>query len=179
MLITKKKSQILPPKPTKSYFKWYLLGFVLLLAAIALFFSQTNFEKSVQKNKLGEITDISEKQKEKFRADSAKLNQCVQYALIANEDGWYEKCDKTGKFYLLKGEVWKYGVTCEGNPENRYENSFYDNNNLIFQVQFRGNHLACEIEEKRKLYFYPTMPENLRREAHQKLVLPIGNCKYQ
>jgi hypothetical protein len=162
MLITKKKSQILPPKPTKSYFKWYLWGFVLLLAAIALFFSQTNFEKSVQKNKMGEITDISEKQKEKFRADSAKLNQCVQYVILARSSGWYEKCDKTGKIYLFAGEIWKYGVTCEKNPHSRYSTDFYEINNLIFRTQFLGNLLECQVEEKRKLYFYPTLPENLK-----------------
>ena len=60
-----------------------------------------------------------------------------------------------------------------------YKPEFYELNNLRVIVQFRSNRLACEMEEKRKLYYYPALPENLKRPESERLILPVGNCKTQ
>jgi len=165
----------LVPKPKKDFSTiWIVLGIFFL--ALFIYFS---FEKSVKKDQNGKIIGISEAQQEKFRADSLKLSNCVQYVLRARNNGFYARCDGQGKVFLLAGEVYKYGVTCEPIPQRRYSNSFYETNNLRFVVQFFGHHLACEIEEKRKLYHYPALPENLKRPEKERLILPIGNCKTQ
>jgi len=160
-------------KPKKGFPKTYvLLGLVFL--AFALYFS---YQKSVKKDQNGEIIGISEAQQEKFRADSLRLTKCIQYALIAKSDGFYEPCNGQGKVFLFKGEIYKYGFTCEQNPEHRYSLQFYKNNDIRFLPQFYGNIFDCQVEEKRKLYNYPALPENIKRPEHQRLILPIGNCK--
>jgi len=138
-----------------------------------------SFEKSVKKDQNGKIIGISEAQQEKFRADSLKLSNCVQYVLRARNNGFYARCDGQGKVFLLAGEVYKYGVTCEKNATERYPKSFYEENNLEFLPQFYGNVYQCQVEEKRKLYHYPALPENLKRPENERLILPIGNCKTQ
>jgi len=166
---------ILEPKPKKPFpIVWLLLGSVFLV--FVMYFS---YQKSVKKDKNDQIVDISENQKQKFRADSLKLMNCVQYALIARNDGFYERCDGQGKVFLFKSEIYKYGVTCHKVPQNRYSTKYYTENNVLFVQQFIGHRAACEIEEKRKLYYYPALPENIKRPENQRLILPIGNCKTQ
>jgi hypothetical protein len=113
----------------------------------------------------------------KFLADSAKMQKCVQYALLANADGFYSVCASPRVVHLKKNEVWKYGVTCEENPNSRYSESYFLENKVIFVPEFYGNKLECEIEEKRKLIFYPLLPENIAREKEDRLILPPGNCQ--
>jgi hypothetical protein len=112
----------------------------------------------------------------KFLADSAKMQKCVQYALVAEDSGFYVTC--TGeKYYLNEQEVWKYGVTCEAVPANRYAAAYYKGKKLRFVPQFYGTKAECELEEKRKLFLYPILPENLARKPNFRLVLPPGNCQ--
>jgi len=60
---------------------------------------------------------------------------------------------------------------------NRYGKSYLQDRQLDFEPQFFGNILECQMEEKRKLYYYPALPENTKRPESQRLILPIGNCK--
>lgn len=160
------------PKPKKfPAVAWILAGFLLVCV---VYFS---FEKSVKKDQNGQIIGISEAQQAKFRADSLKLTKCVQYALIALKSGFYERCDGQGEVFLLVGEVYKYGFTCEQNPLDRYSKNYLQENHLDFEPQFFGTILDCQTEEKRKLYLYPILPENLKRPENKRLILPIGNCK--
>jgi len=100
------------------------------------------------------------------------LNYCIQYALIATADGYFPcyNCAE-GQIYLLSGEVWKYGKTCNGET-GRYPNGL-PVPNLKFVIQFEGTETMCLIEEKRKIYSYPSLPECLKREKH--LLRPPGN----
>lgn len=181
MLVAEKKSFVgkNAKKPKTSFSFWAFLFLFLGIAASGIFLAISSYEKTIKKNELGEIISISTQQKAKFLADSLKLTQCVQYALLAKSGAWYEKCDGSGKVFLYRGEVWKYGVTCKKNPENRYPSNFYISNNVLLDIQFKGTRLACEIEEKRKLYAYPAHPENLKRKLSEKLILPPRNCKLQ
>jgi len=163
------------PKPKNPFsIVWLFLGIIFL--TFLVYFS---YEKSVRKNENKHVVDISEAQKEKFRADSLKLTNCVQYVLRAKINGFYERCDGKGKVFLLQGEVYKYGSTCEVNSKDRYVKSFYEENKVEMFPQFYGNLFECQVEEKRKLYQYPALPENVKRPENERLILPVGNCKVQ
>ncbi len=103
---------------------------------------------------------------------TCNLDFCIQYALIAAENGYYPcyNCPE-GQIFLHVGEVWKYGQTCNG-VSGRYPNGL-PFKNLFFQPQFYGNQQACLIEEKLKIYAYPALPECLKRNI--KLIRPPGN----
>lgn len=105
------------------------------------------------------------------------INDAEQYALIANAPGYYECLHCPSKrIYLHANEIWKYGVTSQG-EKVRYTAQFLQQKQLTFVVQFRGTYSLCLIEEKRKLFAYPLLPENLARPDPQKLVLPPGNLQ--
>jgi hypothetical protein len=97
---------------------------------------------------------------------------CVQYALVTTEEGNYVcyGCPD-GKIHLYPGEIWKYGKTCKG-ESGRYPNGF-PLPNLKFVIQFEGTESECLVEEKRKIYAYPALPECLKRNI--KLLRPPGN----
>ncbi|MFN8257699.1 MAG: hypothetical protein U0W24_18535 [Bacteroidales bacterium] len=97
---------------------------------------------------------------------------CVQYALVATEEGNYVcyGCPD-GEIYLYPGEIWKYGKTCKGQT-GRYPSGF-PVPNLKFVIQFEGTESMCLAEEKRKIYAYPALPECQKRNI--KLIRPPGN----
>lgn len=106
-----------------------------------------------------------------------KIDIAEQYALIANVPGYYECLHCPSKRMFLKSnEVWKYGVTNQGERQ-RYTTQFLRQNQLRYLVQFSGTYSQCLVEEKRKLFEYPLLPENLARPDSIKLVLPPGNLQ--
>jgi hypothetical protein len=102
-----------------------------------------------------------------------RLENAEQYALITKEDGMYacESCENEKTIFLKAGEVWKYGVTING-EKGRYPNGLPDNR-LRYFGQLTDNLVLCLIEEKKKIIYYPILPENLAREI--KLKRPPGN----
>ncbi len=98
---------------------------------------------------------------------------CVQYALITLKDGWFPcyNCGVAETIYLNKGEVWKYGKTCNG-EQGRYPNGL-PVPNLKFEIQLIASEKACLIAEKEKIYNYPNLPECLKRKIV--LIRPAGN----
>lgn len=163
-----KKARKIPIVFGKSYFKKsrkkpILLPFLIVVTAIV--FATWLLPQRKQKMET-EIKGIQSKQR---RTD--KL--CEQYALVALAPGWFPcyNCGIIPLIYLNKNEVWKYGKTC--NEENgRYPNGL-PNKFLIYRRQFTGTETECLIEEKRKIYNYPALPECLNR--HIKLIRPPGN----
>jgi hypothetical protein len=105
------------------------------------------------------------------------LKLCVQYALVAAEDGYYPCYNgETTTIYLKRGEVWKYGKTCNGEI-GRYPTGL-PAPNLSFRVQLVGTEEQCLIMEKEKIYNYYLLPENIERAARtgtQPLMRPPGN----
>jgi len=97
---------------------------------------------------------------------------CVQYALVATEEGYFlcYGCAE-GQIYLYPGEIWKYGKTCKG-QSGRYPSGF-PVPNLKFVIQFEGTESECLVEEKRKIYAYESLPECQKRNI--KLPRPPGN----
>ena len=109
---------------------------------------------------------------DRIKEHDYRIERCVQYALVVSKDGWFTcyNCP-SGKIYMYVGEIWKYGKTCTG-VSVRYPNGF-PHPFLTFQAQFYGTEKECLIEEKRKIYSYPTLPESEKRKFI--LLRPPGN----
>jgi len=110
---------------------------------------------------------------ERIESHSFQYQNCVQYALVAAEKGWFPcfNCGTSDSIYLYKGEVWKYGKTCFS-QEQRYPNGL-PHYKLEYFIQFRGNEKECLVMEKEKIYNYPNLPECLNRNFV--LIRPAGN----
>ncbi|MEM0993013.1 MAG: hypothetical protein AAF847_12890 [Bacteroidota bacterium] len=116
---------------------------------------------------------ISEERQAKMERELEEYENAEQYVLRAGRDAFYPcLSDKARKrIFLFKGEVWKYGVTTK-KQEGRYARGL-PAENLVYLVQFRGNIHECLVEEKRKIYQYSVLPENLKRTTP--LLRPPGN----
>jgi hypothetical protein len=101
--------------------------------------------------------------------------EAEQYALIADTDGFYPcpSCPERKLIWLSKGEVWKYGVSVNGQA-GRYSKTFLNENNFAYKTEFVGSLSECYKQEKIKIFMYPNLPENLKRGA-EKLFRPPGN----
>jgi hypothetical protein len=118
--------------------------------------------------------DITPERKAALEKDLEKLENAEQYVLKASINGFYPclSClNPLDSIFLKKGEVYRYGVTTNG-EKGRYRNSL-KSKSLIYEPQFLGNYLDCLKQEKIKIYYYPTLPECLARET--KLLRPAGN----
>ena len=116
-----------------------------------------------------------EKENELLKKQLEPYEEAEQYALLANRDGWYECCNcPAERVFLLRGEVWKYGATIK---KNRYTESFLEQNQVEYIVQFEGDLTACRKEEIRKIRMYKFSTENRKREVTKRLVRPPGNCR--
>lgn len=79
-----------------------------------------------------------------------KVDVAEQYALVANIPGYYECLHCPSKRIFLKSnEVWKYGVTNQGEKQ-RYTSQFFRQRQLRYVVQFSGTYSQCLVEEKKK-----------------------------
>ncbi|TAE03380.1 MAG: hypothetical protein EAZ97_01570 [Bacteroidetes bacterium] len=161
-----------PPKPpSKDWFRIILLVF----AVFALIFAALYFSEVVEKDEHGNYRLKSER-KEKFEADSLKMTEeCQQYALVAKVSGIYPcfSCPDRDSIFLNEGEIWKYGVTCNG-EKRRYGNKM-PTQDLVYLPQYTGSLLECSIMETRKIIEYPLLPENLNRKPADRLARPAGN----
>ena len=105
------------------------------------------------------------------------IDDAEQYVLLAIAPGYYDCLHCPSKrIYLHTNEVWKYGVTNQGEKQ-RYTSQYFEQRQLRYQVQLRGTYSQCLVEEKRKLFEYPLLPENLARPDSLKQVLPPGNLQ--
>lgn len=103
-----------------------------------------------------------------------RLEQCEQYVLLAKFNGFYPcySCVGDSLIYLHAGEVWKYGITIQG-QKGRYSNTWVTALGLRYRVQFRGSIQDCLQQETLKIYQYALLPENTRRKPP--LMRPPGN----
>lgn len=168
------KPQILKQEDTKTQKSYVLLfmGAAIVLVAIAIIskLSLSGEEETPQLNL---------KDQKKLEKRLKEIDNAEQYALIANENEWYP-CNHSGRgtFYLLAGDVWKYGVTTKG-QFGRYRLSYLEDVNVSYIIQFQGTIAECMKEEQRKLFHYPYLPENLARPVKNRLPRPPFNSKMQ
>ncbi len=150
----------------------------LLLAASALLIAAALFSK-LRFSGEKEIPQLNPGDEAKLQKRLREIDEAEQYALIANDEGWY-LCNHLGRttFHLLPGEIWKYGVTTKGQV-GRYSFKYLEKTNVSYIVQFEGTIAECLKEEQRKLFAYPYLPENLARPKKDRLPRPPYNSKMQ
>jgi len=114
-----------------------------------------------------------------------KKDNCEQYGLKARIAAWYPllkegEINATDSIWLNIDEIWRYGKTCN-EEKGRYKQGIYYQDakwkltkiHLKYEIQFKGSEIECLVEEKRKIYDYPLLPECLIRKI--KLKRPAGN----
>ncbi len=153
------------PKPgTKKYIRLV----VLLLLAALYFAAQDDF--IIWKDGRPQLAPW---RKAKLEKELEELENAEQYVLIAGKPDYYPCYNCYGKNYLWlnAGEVWKYGVTRKG-EKNRYKTG-KPSPNLLYLTEYEGAIGKCLALEKIKIYYYATLPENLKRK--KPLMRPPGN----
>ena len=156
-----------PAETQKSVLPLFI-GAVMILLGVALF-------QKIYFNGESEFPKLSPKDEAKLQKRFKELDDSEQYALVASIDGFYT-CMHSGRstYYLLAGEVWKYGVTSKG-VFGRYTASFLFKNKVIYITQFKGNIAECLKMEQIKLFNYPYSTENLERPPEERLSRPPYN----
>jgi len=173
---THTKPDFNPSKSTKKlseneikYTKFQLIA-VVIFAILAI---SRAFDDVVEYDPDGKPV-LKAERKDKMIKEIMRMEECEQYALRASSSGWFlcESCVDTTYVFLNKGEVYRYGERCDKN-DSRHSKSKLDAQNLFIDVQIRGNKIEYYQEQQRKIYFYPLLPENLKRT--KKLGHPPGN----
>ncbi len=161
-------TQIKPEPRRKPVFVWVLVAAGFMAAVLT-------FDEVVEW-KDGEPR-LTKKRERQMQKELRELQEAEQYALIAKQPKFYRclKCPVPAIFLNI-GEVWKYGVTRKG-QDGRYHKDFLVQNDLDYLPQFRGSLHECLEEEKRKIFQYPLLPENLIRPPLQRLAKPPGNLR--
>ena len=141
-----------------------ILAILGIVFAVLLFATISNWE-NLEPERLEKLLNLFKKFDE----------NAEQYALVADIDGIYPcpSCSNEGTIWLFNGEVWKYGVSVNGEA-GRYTIGFLRSNHLRYEMQFKGGLTECYKQEKIKIFTYPTLPENLKR-GDKKLFRPPGN----
>ncbi len=144
------------------------LVFLIALGGLSIWMSNKDF--LIWK---GDEPEIAPWRKEKLEKELKELNEAEQYALVVSVSGVFPcySCVDRNEIFLNTGEVWKYGVTRKGQA-GRYKSGL-PFLGLSYSVQFEGNLQACFKEEKLKIYQYPLLKENLKR--NKPLIRPPGN----
>lgn len=149
-------------KPRKPPFLWAF--FAIIACSLVLFAAVADLE-NLAPERLGKLLGLYKKFEEKAE----------QYALVANFDGFYNcpSCPDGAKIWLKTGEIWKYGVSVNGET-GRYSKIFLKSNQLVYKIEFVGSITECYKMEKLKIFTYPFLPENVQR-GEKKLFRPPGN----
>jgi hypothetical protein len=154
------------PNPQKRY------GWLLWAIALVIIYAATHLDDIpflVERD--GEY-DLSSDRKAKLKRELDEIDKAMQYVVYASDPGYYPcyNCP-TATIYLHEGEVWKYGTTRIG-LDRRYKPQDLLRG-LIYNPEFFGNYAECLKQEKIKIYYYATLPENTTREVP--LMRPPGN----
>lgn len=149
---------------------------MLPIAVASLFLLVMALVPFIEFDELGNAR-LSSKREGKLRKELNNLDEAEQYALLANDNGYYLclSCKSSGvdsiQIFLFRNEVWKYSTTTKGEA-GRYRNTLASKK-LRYQPQYVGTLADCLKQEKIKIYQYPLLPECLKRNFH--LIRPPGN----
>lgn len=119
---------------------------------------------------------------ERLEKQKKKRETCVQYVAVAIDDG-YRACytcpDGKKTIFLEKGEVWKYGETCD--LESRKNDPEYRINRVELLDQNYGSKHYCFKVQLDSIYLYKKHHENLMRLKNTGIWLkrPPGNKIYR
>ncbi len=149
----------------------FLVSSLIIVVGLVLLYSMEG-EADFLQWKDGEA-DLSDARKEKLERELEELEAAEQYVLFARRAGYFPcfNCPGKTQIFLNLGEVWKYGVTTK-KETGRYKQGLPDKR-LAYLVQYQGPLQECLRREKIKIYYYATLPENLKRNPP--LIRPPGN----
>lgn len=141
---------------------------LIILIVIALFMASPFIEYDEHG-----VPQLAKWRQEKLAKELDEIRGAEQYVLLTLENGIYPcySCIGATTIYLRKGQVWKYGMTTKG-EKGRYQNKL-PGQRLFYLTEFEGTVEECLIEERKKIYLYALLPENLVRETP--LIRPPGN----
>lgn len=146
----------------------------LLLFAIGIIFIVAGWKglDFLELTETGKIV-ISKARQKKLDKALDDLSEAEQYALIVTKQGRFPcySCPDSTMIKLFPGEVWRYGVTTKG-VAGRYPKGL-PFLSLEFRTQFVETIQDCFMEERRKIYHYAALPENLKRK--RPIIRPPGN----
>lgn len=158
-------------KSTNTLFIIILLVAILAIGVKLLMSSETHEEGFIVE-KEGTV-ELAPWRQEKLQRELDEIDNAEQYVLLTIKSGIYPCYNCPNATILLNANnVWKYGVTRK-QEKGRYGQNALEKAGLKYFIQFTGTYSACLKEEKRKIYFYATLPENLVREIP--LIRPPGN----
>lgn len=151
---------------------FYLPAPLQWLAALLLIAAIVTKLPFIERDEAGQIK-LAEWRILKLNKELDDLHSAEQYALLAKRAGYFPcySCPDTERIWLQRGQVWKYGATTKG-EWGRYAKTLRGKN-LVYVIQFTGTLEQCLMEEKRKIYHYALLPENLTRPVP--LMRPPGN----
>ena len=164
--ITYQKDTDSSPNQNPFFKNWKFWVLVIALVSTAIV-AGLRYEDVVEYGKEGK-PQIKTKRLERLADTIRYYEGAEQYALIARVPKYYHcpSCMDGDSIFLFKGEVWKYGVTING-QSGRY-NELPDPK-LQYQIQFKGSLARCKSEEQVKIVNYPILPENQKRKPNEKL----------
>lgn len=149
-----------------------LLGFILIFAYI-------RWEEVVERESDGSFS-ISREREAAIEERTKRLRRRTElYKLTASVNGYFycplcpPEATTKGKFFLYKGEVYKYGVTMY--PNQRYSKGELARWQLEYTMIDFGNRTEMEIKETIFMGNYPVLPENLRRKKTRRIATPPGS----
>lgn len=155
--------------------KWYLFALILGIVAYSVY-NILRFEDIVEIDDKGDF-QLKDDRKRKLGEDTARFyNSAEQYALVATRNDWYDcmSCADSSRIFLYIGEIWKYGVTING-EQVRYTKSELIEKGLLYLPQLQGSLQRCLSEERKKIIEYPLLPENIKRKPKYRLARPPAN----
>lgn len=148
-----------PGKQPAFPFQWILI----LLGCLAIYMAFESFDDFVEKKPDGSY-ELKQRRKDQLNDKVRRMREEAEvYYLLASKDGYYEclHCPN-GVFYLLKDEIWKVGITIQG-EEGRYKLKYLRRMGLRYKAIYRGNIQRAQEMEVIEIGSYPLKPENLQR----------------
>ncbi len=161
-----------------------LFAGLLVVALIILMAIPNSWEEATTRNKDGSYS-ISKEWEESIREKREKIDNHELYMLVASQDGMYicNHCP-TGKFFLYEGEVYRFGITGNGEDGRGYTEKWQDRNRLAFIHIVFGDEVMVKKKQAELIGLYAIHPENMNRPVSEskkaksywyRLVLPPGN----
>lgn len=159
------------PQPPRSP-RAALLFFILCSCILAVLAAWNGVDFLEQDE--GGTLSLSAARETQMQQRLQRLEQCEQYVLRAKSSGYYPcySCGADTLIFLRAGEVWKYGITIQG-EKGRYSNAWVTALGVSYHRQYRGSVQACLRQETLKIYQYALLPENVKRR--RPLIRPPGN----
>lgn len=162
---------------------WYILIISTIGFGIFMAIPKT-WEEAVTLQEDGSYR-LSEKWEKTILRKKKKIKKHRLYVLVATQNGYFD-CphSPTGKFYLKKGEIYRYGTTGETTVGRGYSETWLIKNNLTFKVIMEGDLATVTLAQTTLIGQYPLLPENMQRPLPGdelakpywfRLVLPPGN----